>query len=286
MKKVLVLGSKGMAGHVVKAYLESLDEYQVFGMARNVEPNKNLINLDISETNKLEETIRNVSFDVVINCVGLLNKNAEDNPEKAIWINSYLPHFLSYLGGKYKFKLIHISTDCVFSGRKGSYKEDALKNGIGIYSQSKALGEINNSKDLTFRTSIIGPELNHNGIGLFHWFMNQKAEVFGFSEAYWSGVTTIELSKGINEAIQQELTGLYHFVNNKRISKYDILKTFNNVFRDRSIKILKNSNYKVDKSLVNTRSDLEYCFPCFEHMIIEMKEWMNLYKHLYGHYNR
>ena len=117
---------------------------------------------------------------VVINCIGLLNNTAEDNPELAVWFNSYFPHLLAAFGKKYDFKLIHISTDCVFSGKEGGYKEDSFKNGNGFYAQSKALGEVINNKDLTFRTSIIGPELKHNGIGLFHWFMNQENEISGF----------------------------------------------------------------------------------------------------------
>jgi len=132
----------------------------------------------------------------------------------AVWFNSYFPQLLASFGKKYNFKLIHISTDCVFSGKEGGYKEDSFKNGIGFYAQSKALGEVVNSKDLTFRTSIVGPELKPDGIGLFHWFMNQAGAISGFTEVFWTGVTTIELAKAINEAIIQELTGLYHLTNN------------------------------------------------------------------------
>ena len=136
MKKVLVIGCKGMAGHVIKTYLESLNNYQVIGIARNVNSNKNLFNLDVSDTNKLEQILKESSFDIVINCIGLLNKTAEDNPELAVWFNSYFPHLLSNFGNKYGFKLIHISTDCVFSGKEGGYKEDSFKNGNGFYAQS------------------------------------------------------------------------------------------------------------------------------------------------------
>ena len=284
MKKVLVIGCKGMAGHVIKTYLESLNNYQVIGIARNVNSNKNLFNLDVSDTNKLEQILKESSFDIVINCIGLLNKTAEDNPELAVWFNSYFPHLLSNFGNKYGFKLIHISTDCVFSGKEGGYKEDSFKNGIGFYAQSKALGEVVNSKDLTFRTSIIGPELKHNGIGLFHWFMNQTGKIDGFTEAYWSGVTTIELAKGINEAIQQDLTGLYQFVNNSKISKYNLVTIFNTVFRDNSIKINEKSDYKVDKSLICSRNDFNYNVSSYTDMIFKMKQWMSLYNENYKHY--
>ena len=285
MKKVLVLGCKGMAGHVIMTYLERLETYDIWGIARDVKHESNIISLDISNIKELESILNKGCFDVVINCIGLLNDTAENNPELAIWFNSYFPHLLTCFGKKYSFKFIHISTDCVFSGREGGYKEDSFKNGIGFYAQSKALGEIINSKDLTFRTSIIGPELKNNGIGLFHWFMNQNNEISGFSEVYWSGVTTIELAKGIHEAINQDLTGLYHFVNNSKVSKFDLLQEFNDHFRGGEINIMSKSDYGVDKSLVNTRSDFVYNFSSYQTMIKEMKNWISDYSDLYKHYS-
>ena len=284
MKKVLVIGCIGMAGHVIKTYLESLNNYQVIGIARNVNSNENLFNLDVSDTNKLEQILKESSFDIVINCIGLLNKTAEDNPELAVWFNSYFPHLLSNFGNKYGFKLIHISTDCVFSGKEGGYKEGSFKNGDGFYAQSKALGEVINTKDLTFRTSIIGPELKHNGIGLFHWFMNQENEISGFSNAYWTGVTTMELAEGINQAIQQDLKGLYHFVNEEKISKYDLINIFNQNFRENKIKVIEDSTYKIDKSLISTRNDFNYNVSSYTDMIFKMKQWMSLYNENYKHY--
>ncbi len=284
MKKIAVVGCKGMAGHVVKAHLESIGVYDVWGVARGIESKNNLINLDVSNTSDLEGIIKKNSFDIVINCIGLLNKTAEDNPELAIWFNSYFPHFLASLGKKHQFKLIHISTDCVFSGKEGGYTEESFHNGIGYYAQSKALGEVINTKDLTFRTSIIGPELKQNGIGLFHWFMNQKNEISGFTEAFWSGVTTLELAKAINEAIQQELTGLYQLVNNTKICKYDLVSEFNRVFKNGAINIKPASDYRSDKSLINTRTDFDYIVPSYTKMVEEMKEWMLVHNKFYGQY--
>jgi|TARA_B110000902_G_scaffold259553_1_gene331077 dTDP-4-dehydrorhamnose reductase len=285
MKKVVVIGCKGMAGHVVKTCLESTGVYDVWGIARGIDSGQKLINLDVSNTKELESILDNGSFDVVINCIGLLNKTAEDNPELAVWFNSYFPQLLASYGKKHNFKLVHISTDCVFSGKEGGYKEDSFKNGIGFYAQSKALGEVINAKDLTFRTSIIGPELNENGIGLFHWFMSQNDEIFGYSEAYWSGVTTIELAKGIHEAIKQDLTGLYHFVNSSKISKFALVNEFNSNFRDGGINIISKSDYKVDKSLINTRDDFNYTINSYKIMIKEMKNWILDYKNIYKHYS-
>jgi len=284
MKKILVIGCFGMAGHIVKAYLESLETYDVWGVARGVKPKNKLINLDVSNTIELESVIKGNSFDIVINCIGLLNKTAEDNPELAIWFNSYFPQYLASLGNKHQFKLIHISTDCVFSGKEGGYTEVSFKNGVGYYAQSKALGEVINTTDLTFRTSIIGPELKQNGIGLYHWFMNQKDEIFGFTEAFWSGVTTVELAKAINEAIIQDLTGLYQLVNNSKICKFDLLSEFNKTFRNNEVIIKPKSDYKSDKSLINSRTDFNYSIPNYSTMMTEMKSWMRTYDDLYNHY--
>ena len=284
VKKVVIIGCNGMAGHVVKAYLESTANYNVWGLARNVETEGNIISLDVSDTDKLEIILNKAKFDVVINCVGVLNKVAEEAPEVAVWYNAYFPQLLAYYGIKYNFKLIHISTDCVFSGMEGSYKEDSFRNGIGFYAQTKALGEVINSKDLTIRTSIVGPELKKDGIGLFHWFMTQNDQIFGYKNAIWSGVTTIELAKGINQAILQDLKGLYQFVNNSKISKYDLLVELNNIFKNGKTEIRPDFDYIVDKSLINTRTDFDYEIPSYKKMILEMREWIVAYNRLYTQY--
>jgi len=285
MKKVLVVGCRGMAGHVIKKHLENTGMYDVWGIARGVKSVSKVICLDVVNTEELEIVLNNNSFDVVINCIGLLNIKAEDNPHLAVWLNSFFPQLLASYGRKFNFQLIHISTDCVFSGAEGHYMEGSFKNGTGLYAQSKSLGEVVNSIDLTFRTSIIGPELKKNGIGLFHWFMNQNDKIEGFTGAFWSGVTTIELAKGINEAIKQRLTGLYHFTNNSKICKYDLVKEFNDVFKKGKTIITPSSDYKVDKSLINTRNDFVYTFPSYRSLIKEMKRWMLDNRSLYKHYD-
>lgn len=273
MKKVLVIGSKGMAGHVIYKILPLLGEYDVYGLARNVIQTERLFNLDVSDTESLKEII-DLDFDLVINCIGILNKDAEDNPHKAIWFNSYFPHFLESLTKDTKTRVISISTDCVFSGKRGGYSENDLKDGEGFYATSKALGEIINAKDLTIRTSIIGPELNQDGIGLFHWFMQQKVQVNGYSQAFWSGITTVELFKVIHQAIQQNISGLIVIAGEKKIDKFSLLKLFNTIFRNDSLIVLENSNYKVDKSMYSSRTDFDYKVPSYEEMIIEMKNWI------------
>lgn len=281
MKKVLVIGIKGMAGHVVFKSLPLLGEYKVYGIARNVEPSDVIFNIDVSDTKELKR-ILDLKFDVIINCIGILNKDAEDNPDKAIWFNSYFPHFLEASTKGTKTKVINISTDCVFSGKRGGYTESDFKDGEGFYATSKSLGELNNAKDLTIRTSIIGPELNQDGIGLFHWFMQQKKETNGYSQAFWSGITTVELTKVINQAIQQNITGLIVVAGKTKIDKHSLLNLFNKIFREGALTINENSKYKVDKSMYSSRNDFDYNVPSYEEMLKEMKQWID--KGIY-HYN-
>ncbi len=280
MKKILVLGIKGMAGHVIFKSLPLLGDYEVYGIARNVNPSTSIFNLDVTNTEELKKII-DLQFDVIINCIGILNKDAEDNPHKAIWFNSYFPHFLEAVTKNTNTKVISISTDCVFSGKKGGYSENDFKDGQGFYAQSKSLGEIVNDKDLTIRTSIIGPELNIDGIGLFHWFMQQKKETNGYAQAFWSGITTVELAKVTDHAIKQNITGLIVVAGEKKIDKYSLLKLFNKIFRNNSLTINENSSYKVDKSMYSIRTDFDYKVPSYEEMIVEMKNWIESYSYQY-----
>jgi dTDP-4-dehydrorhamnose reductase len=274
MKKILVIGIKGMAGHVVFKSLPQLGNYEVYGIARNVVSTDRVFNLDVSNMEELKKIV-DLGFDVVVNCIGILNKDAEDNPHKAIWFNSYFPHLLESLIKNTKTKLISISTDCVFSGKKGNYTESDSIDGQGFYAMSKAMGEILNEKDLTIRTSIIGPELNKEGIGLFHWFMTQKDGMSGYSQAFWSGITTIELAEVIHQTILQDIKGLLIVAGNPKIDKYSLLKLFNNIFRNDVLTITKNDNYKVDKSMYSSRSDFDYQVPSYKDMVLEMKRWVD-----------
>ncbi len=283
IKKVLIIGSKGMAGHVIYHHFKKAN-YEIIDVARDDVFFSPSYNLDVTNFNLLENVLKEAKPNIVINCIGILNRDAEDNPDKAILLNSYFPHFLAKIGSTIGFKLIHISTDCVFSGKQGNYEEESFKDGIGIYAQSKALGEILYGNNLTIRTSIIGPELRNDGIGLFHWFMSQKGTIKGYSEAYWTGVTTIELAKALHAAIDQNLTGLHHLVNNNKINKYDLISLFKNVFNKTDLVIEKYDKYQIDKSLIRTNDLFNYKVPTYQDMIIEMKDWITNYKQLYKNY--
>jgi len=177
-----------------------------------------------------------------------------------------------------------MSTDCVFSGRTGGYIETSFRDGESFYDRTKALGELENEKDLTFRNSIIGPDKREKGIGLFNWFMKQEVQIYGFTKAIWTGVTTITLAKAMEQALKENLTGLYNLVNNETISKYELLKLFNRFMKNDEIKILPNDNLSLNKSLVNTRTDFTFKVPGYDIMIAEMKEWIENHEELYPHY--
>ncbi|MBS1528376.1 MAG: SDR family oxidoreductase [Bacteroidetes bacterium] len=269
-----------MAGHVIYYYLKENTPFTVIDVARGDEFFKPKYHLDVTQFDQLAVLLREESPDVVINCIGILNKDAEDNPGKAILLNSYLPHFVAKIGSEIGFKLIHISTDCVFSGTRGGYTENDFKDGIGLYAQSKALGEVTYGNNLTIRTSIVGPELKDNGIGLFDWFMKQNGMVKGYTNAFWTGVTTMELAKAVVAAIEQDTNGLQHLVYRQKISKYDLITLFNSVFK-RHLQIEAYGDYHVDKSLIRTNKEFKYDVPSYQTMIEEMKEWMLDHKFLY-----
>lgn len=283
--KTLVLGAGGMAGHVVSLYLRE-NSFTVDTLSARNALDKDTILLDVMDTQKLAVFLDANKYDVVINCIGVLVKTSEECQDVASYINGYLPHFLERRYADSKTKIIHLSTDCVFSGHNPPYKEDSPYDGELFYDRSKALGEIKNNKDLTFRMSIIGPDMQEAGIGLFNWFYKQHGAIKGFSKAIWSGVTTIELAKGIMAAIEQDLTGLYHLVPQDNISKFDLLALFRDVFGRDDITITPDAALAADKTLINTRGDFNFTVSDYQTMVEEMKHWINAHSDLYPQYKQ
>ena len=183
--KILLLGSTGLIGHQVYNYLRLFDGYTLFNVAYRKKLTDDTVLLDIRNEQKLDELIFEIKPDYIINCVGILIDGAKNDPENAIFLNSYMPHHLEKIANQIDAKLIHISTDCVFSGKRGQYLENDEKDGSGTYAKTKALGEIVNDKHLTLRTSVVGPELKKDGEELFHWFMQQEGNIKGYTKAIW-----------------------------------------------------------------------------------------------------
>lgn len=281
--KILILGAHGMAGHMISIYLAE-QGHDVTGYAR-VPLNflKNYIIGDAFCSEHLKRVILNGEYDAIINCIGLLNKFADNNPLQAIFINSYLPHFIADMIRNSSTKFIQLSTDCVFSGENGPYIEKRIPNGESIYDRTKSLGEICDTKNLTFRNSIIGPDINENGIGLFNWFMKQDHIIHGYKNVIWSGITTLTLAQAIEPAITEKITGVYHLVNNEFISKFDLLSILNKYFKNNQVQILPNESVVSNKTLINTRNDFSFEVPSYEEMIANMRDWILSHKYLYNY---
>lgn len=283
--KILVLGASGMAGHVVTLYLKEKG-YDVFSFTRKpISFCDGLVDNILSDgLLRLKNYITENEFHIVVNCIGILNSACDINISEAIFINSYLPHFLADALNCTGIKLIHLSTDCVFSGDRGKYGEKDLTDGRSYYDRTKALGELNDNFNLTFRNSIIGPDMNEGGIGLFNWYMKQEGEIYGYSNVIWNGVTTLVLAQAIDHAIKENIGGIYHLVNSKYISKYNLLKLFNRYFKNNEITIKEKKDIFGDKSLINNRSDFSFQVPPYPIMIKDMKDWIRCHHSLYPHY--
>lgn len=283
MKKVLLFGATGMAGHIAYYYLRNTGRYDITNVVFRTPLTKDSIIVDVTDRNAVTEVVRRVRPELILNCVGVLIKGSKEHPDNAILINAYFPHLLKKLADELGAKLVHISTDCVFSGKHGNYTEDDFRDADDVYGRSKALGEVINDKDLTIRTSIIGPELKKNGEGLFHWFMTQIGKVNGFKTAIWGGVTTLELAKAIDYAIAQNKTGLIQLSNGIGISKYDLLNLFKKIWHKQDVEILPFDGNGVNKSIAKSER-FDYEVPDYEQMLQELYDWMNVHRELYAQY--
>lgn len=283
--KYLILGSNGMAGHIVYLYLKSLG-HEVDGFAKtNQYQFDSVVIGDAMDTDHLKYHITSGDYDVVVNCIGILNDFAEKNKSVASFLNAYLPHFLADITSSLKTRIFHISTDCVFSGKRGSYIENDFRDGATFYDRSKALGELEDNKNLTLRNSIIGPDMNSQGIGLLNWFMQQNGTISGFTKSIWTGQTTLQLAKTIDQAGRDNVSGLYNMVPDSSVSKYDLLLLLNQTFRNDALKIQPVEGIIANKSLVRTRFDFDYVIPNYETMIAELFNWVVKHKSLYLHYH-
>ena len=282
--KFLILGCNGMAGHTIALYLKE-QGHDVCGFAKIKSQYIDSIVGDARDSDFLKKIIVKGEYDSIINCIGILNQFAEQNKSLATFLNSYFPHFLAEITSELDTQVIHMSTDCVFSGKRGGYTEYDFRDGETFYDRSKALGELEDKKNVTLRNSIVGPDINPKGIGLLNWFLQQKGEVNGFTKAMWTGQTTLQLAKTMEIAAKERGCGLYNAVPNHSISKYELLVLFNHFLRGDSLKINPVEGINADKSLKRTKYEFNYLIPDYEVMIKELAEWMIDHKKMYPHYN-
>lgn len=256
--KILVLGVSGMLGNAMFRVLSENAEIEVFGTARSSsvqryfapEMSKKIIaGVDVENLDALTHVFAKVKPQVVINCIGLIKQLAvADDPLQALPINAMLPHRLARLCELSSARLIHISTDCVFAGTKGNYRESDPADATDLYGKSKHLGEVTYPHTITLRTSIIGHELSSSH-ALLGWFLAQEGQVKGYTKAIFSGLPTVELALVVRDVVlpRSELSGLYH-VASAPIAKHDLLKLIADVY-GKKIEIIRDDALVIDRSL-------------------------------------
>ncbi len=271
-----------MLGHTLFYYLAKNDKYDVFATVINDEKYRNFFPLNlmqriISGINIIDiDSVRNLikesKFDLVINCVGIIKQAKESmDPTVSIAVNSLFPHQLADICREDGSRVIHISTDCVFKGDKGNYKEEDSADADDLYGRTKFLGEIDYSNAVTLRTSIIGHEIETKR-SLVDWFLSQQEKINGFTNAIYTGFPTIELAEIIDRHVitNPDMRGLYH-VSSDCISKYELLSIIKKIYQ-KNIKIDPCDNPKIDRSLNSSRfrTVTGYQAPSWESLISKM----------------
>jgi dTDP-4-dehydrorhamnose reductase len=280
--KIVVLGATGMLGHLAAGFLKEKYRSGVVLCARRKTAaawiNESLYELDLGDIQALSALITFLRPCIVVNCAAVndVNKGADELD----WINTRLPLRIATQLDEINdgSRLIHISTDGVFSGSRGQYNEDDTPDAQDLYGKSKLAGEVIHAPHLTVRTSIIGPD-PFKPHGLMNWFFSQTGAVKGFTRVFWSGVTTLELVRFIDYAIEGGVSGLIHLTSGK-ISKYELLVLMKNVF-EKHIDIQKEESVASDRSLISKRSDVAYRVPPLQEMLGQLKSRMARYPQLY-----
>lgn len=281
--RILVLGASGMLGNAMLRVMSEQDGWTVYGTVRAphpalqaLAPRAQLVpGIHADQPDSLMAAFTHCRPQVVINCVGLVKQltSAED-PLEAIPINGVLPHRLSKLCELANARLVHISTDCVFSGSKGNYRESDLPDAVDLYGRSKLIGEVGDRHAITLRTSIIGHELGRDH-GLIGWFLAQQGRVKGYTEAIFSGLPTCELARVVRDVVipNQDLHGLYH-VAAEPISKHDLLQIVNREY-GKALSIAPDGQLKINRSLNGSRfrQATGYVAPGWPDLIAHMREF-------------
>jgi dTDP-4-dehydrorhamnose reductase len=284
MKTVLVLGASGMLGNAALRLFSGSEGYRALGTVRSARAVRLLpealrgsliTGVDVENFDSLSRCIAAARPEVVINCIGVVKQLSEaDDPLTALPINSLLPHRLARLCELGGARLVHVSTDCVFSGTKGHYTEDDFPDANDLYGRSKYLGEVDYPNAVTLRTSIIGHELD-GARSLLCWFLAQTGKVRGFTRAVFSGLPTVELARVIRDHVlsKPELRGLYH-VSAEPINKYELLKLVAQSY-DKTIEIEPFDQLVIDRSLDSARfrEATGYTAPQWPSLVRTMREF-------------
>ena len=280
--KIIILGSTGILARTLQLYL-SKKNVDLLTISRERKNNKNYYLKNFLNFKKLEKLIFKTKPTHIINCIGITKfNNSYNNKKLTVYLNSKMPMYLANYCKLNKIFLLHISTDCVFSGKKGNYLDNSVKDTKDLYGLSKKKGEVKNEFTSTIRTSFIGPELNTKK-SLLSWFLSEKKIVKGYTKAFFSGLTSLELCKIIynyfikNNLLKNKIIN----VGSRRISKYVLLTKIRRVFK-KKIEISKHENFIIDRSLNSKkfRKITGYKIIKWEKMLLELKKFMinNHYK--------
>jgi dTDP-4-dehydrorhamnose reductase len=233
--------------------------------------------VDATNMQSIQRVISDVRPDVVINCIGLIKQRPTAySTQAATFINGIFPHLLANITNGFGIRLVHFSTDCVFSGRVGYYSETDMPDTQDLYGLSKLFGEVVEGNVLTLRTSIIGHEYETN-YSLLSWFLSQKQSVPGYTRAFFSGLTTLEVAKVVQNFVieNQNLKGMYHLAA-ERICKYDLLKVIKEIY-DHNIQIIPSEDIIIDRTLISKKFEMAtgYLAPSWKDMISDMYKFNN-----------
>ena len=260
--KILIIGVDGMLGHKLHEQL-SKSFKNIYFTSRNSNLNKNkyyIKNINVINTKAVINLIKKIKPTYVINCAGVIKQKLKNKTDKNLFlVNTKFPIFLDKYSEKLKYRHIHFSTDCVFDGKRGSYTEKDKTNARDIYGISKLKSESKiNKNTLILRTSIIGHEKNQSTKSLLNWFLCQKKNCLGFKKAYFTGVTTLELSKIISHIILKKkfVKGLYN-LSSKKISKFKLLELINIKYK-KKINIVSDLSLKIDRSLIGKKFEKKF----------------------------
>jgi dTDP-4-dehydrorhamnose reductase len=278
--KIMILGGSGMLGHRLWMDLSQVHDVWVTIRASastmpdlpGVDRRRIREHVDVLDFDNVMRAFAAIQPELVINCIGLVKQNALSNdPLSAIELNARLPHRISLACRTAGARMVHISTDCVFSGRTGNYTEASPSDAEDLYGRSKFLGEVAYPHSITLRTSIIGREL-HTKYGLTEWFLDQQQAVKGYKRAIFSGFTTQAISRILLSYVipNTNLSGVWQ-VASQRISKYDLLQLMNEAYR-KKLEIQPEETMAVDRSLDGSRFNAATGFaaPTWPEMIQEM----------------
>lgn len=282
--RILILGGDGMLGHQLMKGLQSCHEVRVtlrqdlpvYKKHGIFNPINAYAGVDLKDPSILAQNVlSDYHPDAIINCAGLIKQRAKGRQNiPSIEINALLPHRIAKLCRACRTRFIHFSTDCVFSGKKGNYKEEDTPDAEDLYGKTKFLGEVYDDHCLTLRTSIIGRELSRKK-GLLEWFLSQQEGVNGFKNAIFNGFTTLEMSRIIEHILSRhpKASGLYH-LSSDPINKYDLLRLFQQKL-NHNIPVRPDTAFCCDRSLNSDRfkKDFDYSPPSWEDMIDELSNY-------------